>query len=214
MNIDFRRSPTVSSSLLINNPAVEQVQHYKYLGTVIDDKLAFGPQVDTLCKKKANQRMRKLFAFNVENTFMRMFYSFIRVYWFYLFFYLVEKIIFLKNQEQVAPRGYGLYDLTTMYQSRVLNKTKSCLKLVFLSTQSSSCLCTAVNMVCLFAGPVGWGMFLFQLPLTFITTQDEGCFLCPILYSTWYYQDLFTVKLSVWWLCVILLTVNQNAPQG
>lgn len=68
-----------SLPLLINNPAVEQVQHYKYLGTVIDDKLAFGPQVDTLCKK-AYQRMRKLFAFNVENTFMRMFYSFIHVY--------------------------------------------------------------------------------------------------------------------------------------
>lgn len=50
MNIDFRRSPTVSSSLLINNPAVEQMQHYKYLGTVIDDKLAFGPQVDTAKK--------------------------------------------------------------------------------------------------------------------------------------------------------------------
>lgn len=77
MIIDFRRSPTVSSSLLINNQAVEQVQHYKYLGTVIDDKLAFGPQVQLfqLCAKKANQRMRKLFAFNVENTFMRMCYS-------------------------------------------------------------------------------------------------------------------------------------------
>lgn len=145
--------------------------------------------------------MRKLFAFNVENTFMRMFYLFVRVYWFYLFFYLLEKIIFFrKRQEQVAPRGYGLYDLTTLYQSRVLNKTKSCLKLVFLSTQSSSCLCRAVNTVCLFTGPVGWGTILFQLPLTFITTQDEGCFLCPILYSAWYYRDLF-IYLSLNWVC-------------
>lgn len=187
MIIDFRRSPTVSSSLLINNLAVEQVQHHKYLGTVIDDKLAFGPQVDTLCKKN-NQRMRKLFAFNVETL---LWGCSIRVYWFNLFFYLLETIIFFKNQKQVAPRGYDLYDLTTLYQSRGLNKTKSCLKLVFLSTQSSSCLCRAVNTVCLFAGPVGWGMFLFQLPLTFITKQDEGCFLCPILYNMWDYQNLF-----------------------
>lgn len=112
---------------------------------------------------------------------------------------MLEKIIF-KNQEQFAPRGYGLYDLTTLYQSRVLNKTKSCLKLVFLSVQSSSCFCRAVNTVRLFAGPVGWEIFLFQLPLTFLTTRDEGCFLCPILYSMWYYQDLF-IYLLLHWVC-------------
>lgn len=41
MTIDFRRNPTVSSPLLINNPAVEREQQYKYLSTGIVDKLPF-----------------------------------------------------------------------------------------------------------------------------------------------------------------------------
>lgn len=58
----------------INDHAVEIVHQFKYFGTVIDEKLTFEAHV---CKK-AHQRMYflwKLCGFNVDSTFMNMFYS-------------------------------------------------------------------------------------------------------------------------------------------
>lgn len=52
MIINFRRNPTISSPVLINNQAVEQVPRQKSVCTVIDDMLTFEPQVDALCKKE------------------------------------------------------------------------------------------------------------------------------------------------------------------
>lgn len=56
MYINFGRSPVSLPPALINSQAVDQVENYKYLGTVIDNKLRFESQVDAVCKK-AHQRM-------------------------------------------------------------------------------------------------------------------------------------------------------------
>ena len=75
MLIDLTPSPI--SPVLMNDQSVEVVQQYKYLETVIDNKLSFEPHDDAVCKK-AHQRMyfyRKLRSFNVDTTFMKMFYS-------------------------------------------------------------------------------------------------------------------------------------------
>lgn len=77
MIIDFRKAPAAIVPLSINDQDVEMVQQHKYLGTVIDDRLSFEPQVDAVCKK-ANQfmyRYCKLRNFNVDIWFMKMFYT-------------------------------------------------------------------------------------------------------------------------------------------
>lgn len=58
---DFRRSPPLAPCV-INGESVTSVQHYKYLGTVLDDKLKFDANSDGLYKK-VNQRL--LQSFNV-----------------------------------------------------------------------------------------------------------------------------------------------------
>lgn len=63
--------------VVISGENVEVVNQYKYLGTVLDSRLTFEAHVDSLCKK-AHQRMyfyQKLRGFNVDSTFMKMFYS-------------------------------------------------------------------------------------------------------------------------------------------
>lgn len=75
--IDFRRatSPTLTST--IQGQSVEIVSSYKYLGTIIDDKLKFDENTDMLCKK-GQQRLyclRKLARFNVDKSLMKLFYS-------------------------------------------------------------------------------------------------------------------------------------------
>lgn len=77
MTIDFRKTRPATIPLSISDQAVESVQQFKYLGTVIDDSLSFEHQVNAVCKK-ANQRMyvlRKLRNINIDSKFMEMFYS-------------------------------------------------------------------------------------------------------------------------------------------
>ena len=60
----------------VKNQAVEQVDSFKYLGTVIDKKLSFSCHVDSVCKK-ANQRLyllRKLKYFDVRQDILEMVY--------------------------------------------------------------------------------------------------------------------------------------------
>lgn len=52
------------------------MEHYKYLGTILDNKLSFSPNTEVLCKK-GQQRLyclRKLWSFHVDKTLMSMFY--------------------------------------------------------------------------------------------------------------------------------------------
>jgi hypothetical protein len=62
--------------VMINNEAVEQVDTFKYLGTVLDKKASFSSHVDTVCKK-ANQRLyllRKLKSFDVDRLILETVY--------------------------------------------------------------------------------------------------------------------------------------------
>ena len=54
MLIDFRKAPTVITDLFNDGVKVERVTVYKYLGTVLDNKLNFN-QILTLFTKDVSQ---------------------------------------------------------------------------------------------------------------------------------------------------------------
>ena len=56
MIIDFREKKLILEPIKINNSAVEIVNTYKYLGSIIDDKLNGNKNIKKVYKK-ANQRM-------------------------------------------------------------------------------------------------------------------------------------------------------------
>ena len=77
MIIDFRKKSPPILPAVICSQAVDVAQQYKYLRTIIDDKLTFEQNLDVVCAK-AHQRMYfylKLRSLDVDTTFMRMFYS-------------------------------------------------------------------------------------------------------------------------------------------
>ena len=49
---DFRKIPNVTDPVEINNVPVEIVHEFKYLGTVVDDKLNWNLNTTKICKKK------------------------------------------------------------------------------------------------------------------------------------------------------------------
>ena len=51
MLIDFRKAPTVIQDLFIDGVKVERVTEYKYLGTVLDNKLNFNKNTDFIHKR-------------------------------------------------------------------------------------------------------------------------------------------------------------------
>ncbi|KAK2182508.1 hypothetical protein NP493_352g03041 [Ridgeia piscesae] len=79
MCIDFRRNRTVISPIVINGEPVEQVDSFKYLGVILDEKLSFTEHV-TAVQKKFQQRLhvlRKLRAFYVDPLLLRLYRSII-----------------------------------------------------------------------------------------------------------------------------------------
>ena len=48
MIVDFMTNPTVVSPVVINDHVIDCVQNYKYLGTILDNKLTFELQVDAV----------------------------------------------------------------------------------------------------------------------------------------------------------------------
>ncbi|KAK2188729.1 hypothetical protein NP493_125g02013 [Ridgeia piscesae] len=68
MCIDFRRNKAVISPIVINDEPVEQVDSFKYICVMLDEKLSFTEHV-TAVQKKSHQRLhvlRKLRAFYVD----------------------------------------------------------------------------------------------------------------------------------------------------
>ena len=128
MMIDFRKTRPTTVPLSINDQAVESVQQYRYLGTVIDDRLSFEHQVDAVCKK-ANQRMyflRKRRNINIDSKFMEMFYScFIESVLTFAFICWFGSIN-LKNRNRLQGIvrvcskiiGTPLTDITVLYKTR------------------------------------------------------------------------------------------------
>ena len=73
MCIDFCRNPPMTTApTLINRTVLEVVSQYKYLGTILDDKLNFDTNTDYICKK-ANQRLFFLRKLNVHVTALILF---------------------------------------------------------------------------------------------------------------------------------------------
>ena len=77
MIFDFRRDNTQHEPLRIHGNAIEQVHEYKYLGTIIDDKLSWKENCKSI-QTKSNQRMfflRKLKKFQIDRTILTLFYQ-------------------------------------------------------------------------------------------------------------------------------------------
>ena len=53
MCIDFRRNRTVNSPIVINGEPVEQVDSFKYLCVILDEKLSFTKHVTAVQKVSA-----------------------------------------------------------------------------------------------------------------------------------------------------------------
>ena len=77
MIIDFRRKKENLEPVIINGQEVEVVEEYKYLGTIIDDKLSWKSNTHRV-HAKAQQRLfflRKLRSFNVDTCLLKLFYQ-------------------------------------------------------------------------------------------------------------------------------------------
>ena len=74
--IDFRIKKNPLSPLVIKDQEIEQVQTYKYLGVIIDDKLNWQMHSSAVCKK-LNRRMfflRKLRSLKIDAVILSLFY--------------------------------------------------------------------------------------------------------------------------------------------
>ena len=73
---DFRKSRSIPQPTLIGGEHFEIVDEYKYLGTIIENKLNWSSNIKRLYGK-SQQRLyflRKLHALNVDRTIMKLFY--------------------------------------------------------------------------------------------------------------------------------------------
>ena len=74
--IDFRKKSTVVPSLLLDDVAVERVTTYKYLGTILDNKLNFKAHIDYINSKCQSRIycLQKLRSLSVNSTILKTFY--------------------------------------------------------------------------------------------------------------------------------------------
>ena len=75
MCIDFRKDPPSQTDFVIHEDKVEVVDEYKYLGTIIDNRLRWDHHCSVMYIK-CQQRLyclRKLHSFNIDNTILSMF---------------------------------------------------------------------------------------------------------------------------------------------
>ena len=92
MLIDFRKAPTVIPHIFIEGVKVERVTEYKYLGTVLDNKLNFNKNTDFIHERCQPRTfcLEKLRSLNVSAAVLRTFYrsciesvlTFPFLYWF------------------------------------------------------------------------------------------------------------------------------------
>jgi hypothetical protein len=76
MVVDFRRNPPPHSPLLIKGVEVEIVHNYKYLGSLLDDRLDWTDNITSILKR-ANQRLyflKRLKSFDIRPELLGMFY--------------------------------------------------------------------------------------------------------------------------------------------
>ena len=132
MCIDFRNDPPSQTDTVTHEDKVEVVDEYKYLGTIIDNRLRW----DRHCSatyKKCQQRLyclRKHRSFNIDNTIFSIFYkSFIQsVLTFILICWLGNVRQKDKNNMQqivnISSKVTGTKQstLTVLYEKQVLRK--------------------------------------------------------------------------------------------
>ena len=76
MSIDFRNKTDPPDPVVLQGERVELVSKYRYLGTILDNKLSWEENTDAI-NKKAQQRLfflRKLRYFQVDNKILTLFY--------------------------------------------------------------------------------------------------------------------------------------------
>ncbi len=78
MIVDFRRNPPALSPLTIMNSTVAAVETFKFLGSIIFQDLNWDTHINSIVKKKAQQRLyflRQLRKFNLPQGLLKPFYS-------------------------------------------------------------------------------------------------------------------------------------------
>ena len=130
--IDFHKDNDVTVPLIISDETVERVENYKYLGTVIDNKLAFDSNT-VIINKKCQSRiylLQKLRNLNVNKSVMQMFYRcFIEsvLTFSFLAWYgslNVKNKNVLERVVKVCSKivGVNLKSLNVLFESRALKK--------------------------------------------------------------------------------------------
>ena len=77
MVTDFRKNKATPIPIEINQVAVEWVETYKYLGTVLDNDLNWKVNIDSILKKAHTHLycLRKLRSFDVSSKCLQFFYT-------------------------------------------------------------------------------------------------------------------------------------------
>ena len=77
MVIDFRKQTKAPDLIVIKENDLERVEIFKYLGVVLDNKLTWKQNTDSIVKKTKPRLycLRKLRTFNVHNTLLQLFYT-------------------------------------------------------------------------------------------------------------------------------------------
>ena len=76
MIVDFRRGPCAIPDLCINGVKVERVNEYKYLGTILDSKLTFDTNTQSIHKRCQSRLfcLKKLRSLGVNESILGNFY--------------------------------------------------------------------------------------------------------------------------------------------
>ena len=77
MLTDFQKNPLPAPYLEIDGKTVEKVDEYKYLGTVIDNSLAFNKNVDAIHRKYQPRLycLHKLRNIGIDSKILQMYYK-------------------------------------------------------------------------------------------------------------------------------------------
>ena len=135
MYIDFTESAAAPQNTVIKGQSVDMVTTYKYLGTIIDNRLKFDANTEELCKR-GQQRLfclRKLAKFQIDKTLLTMFYSafiesvisFSIICWFGNLD--VKEKNALDKIVRIASKVVGIQfrSLNVVYNSQMVNKARS-----------------------------------------------------------------------------------------
>ena len=137
MIIDFRRKPTSIPDLYIGDEKVERVSQYKYLGSIIDNKLKFNQNIESINKKCQSriyclQKLRSLKVnTNILTTFYKSFIESVVTYGFLCWFggLNVRNRMMLNRVVNVCGKVVGerQQSLNELYEHRVVRKAEAIL---------------------------------------------------------------------------------------